>query len=134
MVDEVPHAGNGGSARNQETSFRRSANVALSDVQTSSASTPRTPTDSVSIVSKASSAPPDHLDLGPFDPLINALNELKESGDTVPIRSVVVAKMGSDLSQIYRRVGVDKFKAYANLAASRGIVVNKGDRIALAGN
>ena len=67
--------------------------------------------------------------------MVNALDKLKKSGNETPIRSVVVEKMGSkEAPKIYSRAGVSTFKAYANLAENKGIVVNMGDRIALAGS
>jgi len=65
----------------------------------------------------------------------NALDELKKFGNETPLRSVVVEKMGPKKApKIYSGVGVSSFKEYANLAEIKGIVVNIGERIALAGS
>ena len=67
--------------------------------------------------------------------MVNVLNGLKKFGNETPLRTVVVEKMGfKEAPKIYSRAGVSTFKAYANLAENKGIVVNMGDRIALAGS
>ncbi|KAF8336369.1 uncharacterized protein EI90DRAFT_3119649 [Cantharellus anzutake] len=88
-----------------------------------------------SVARTGPTTPSSDSDLSCFVPLIDALVRLKELGQEKPIRSVVVEKIGTKrILELYKKAGVNSFKAYAELAADTGLVVNLFDRIALVGN
>ena len=73
-----------------------------------------------------------------FSPLLKALNELKNAGSVAPFCSNVGEKLSKLAPDVYRTVGVNSFKEYAQWAERENLVclipVGPGvDRISLAG-